>query len=110
MTKHDLPRQDPIRSKLTREDASFADILLQFVDGLTDRVTKMEEAIAAADFEALRVAARQLKGGGCGEFPNLTARASRLEAFAKTKALAECVAAVAELKKLCEQVAVDARD
>lgn len=98
----------PIGSELVREDASFADIVLQFVNSLSERVNRMEEAIRAADFEALRVAAHQLKGSGGGYgYPVLTERAAELERKAKMKTIDECVAALNELKQICSRVVVE---
>jgi HPt (histidine-containing phosphotransfer) domain-containing protein len=95
----------PIRSHLLRKDASFADIVTQFVDGLSGRVSRMEDAIRAADFEALRAAAHQLKGCGGGYgFPILTEQAAELEQHAKNRALEECLEALDILKSICGRV------
>ena len=59
----DLQTPDgPIGSDLLKEDPSFADIVVQFVEGLSNRLATMEEALNTSDFQALRVAAHQLKG------------------------------------------------
>jgi HPt (histidine-containing phosphotransfer) domain-containing protein len=100
-----------IGSELVREDASFADIVLQFVNSLSDRVSRMEDAIRAADFEALRVAAHQLKGSGGGYgYPVLTERAAELERMAKMKTIDECASALNELKQICSCVVAEAAD
>lgn len=101
----DAPR--PIGSELVREDPSFADIVVQFVDGLDGRVKTMEHAVRAADFEALRVAAHQLKGSGGGYgYPTLTERAGILEQHAKRQSVDGCLFALEELKALCARVVV----
>lgn len=100
-----------IGSDLVREDASLAELVTQFVAGLSERVTRMEEAIRAADFDALQVAAHQLKGSGGGYgYPILTVRAAQLERHARNQALAECVETIEELKDICEHVVVDSAD
>ncbi len=108
MTDEQQLPEEPIGSELLRDDPSFADIVLQFVDGLGDRLAKMEEAIAAADFEELRVAAHQLKGSGGGYgYPALSNQAADLERHARAKVLENCAEALEVLKKLCQRVVVD---
>ncbi|MEK7731202.1 MAG: Hpt domain-containing protein [Planctomycetota bacterium] len=100
-----------IGSDLVREDASFAELVTQFVAGLSERVTRMEEAIRTADFNALQVAAHQLKGSGGGYgYPILTERAAQLERHARNQALDQCVEAIEELKDICERVVVDSAE
>ena len=100
--------KDKISSDLVREDASFADIVLQFVEGLDERLTQMQEALNAEDLEALRRSAHQLKGSGGGYgYPVLTKRAAELEDFAKSGSLDHCEKTFAELKDLCSRVVVD---
>lgn len=100
--------KDPIGSDLVREDPSFADIVLQFVGGLGHRLTMMEAAIHSSDFEALQVAAHQLKasGGGYG-YPILSERATYLEKKARAGVLEDCNEAFAELTQVCERIVVD---
>ena len=108
MTDEQQIPPEPIGSELLRDDPSFADIVLQFVDGLGDRLIKMEEAIAASDFEALRIAAHQLTGSGGGYgYPDLSKQAADLERHAGAKVLEDCAEALEVLKKLCERVVVD---
>ncbi len=105
----DGQRMDPIGSELLRSDPTFVDIVLQFVDGLGERLTTMEDAIREGDFEALRMAAHQLKGSGGGYgYPLLSEQAAELERRAKTKTHHDCVKALHELTQLCERVVVDA--
>ena len=107
MSEDNRNPQEPIGSELVREDASFADIVVQFVEGLEGRLARMEEAMRTSDFEALRVAAHQLKGSGGGYgYPILTERARELEQFARSKTLDDCANALAELKEICERVVV----
>ncbi len=108
MTENNQGPDDLIGSELVREDASFADIVVDFVKGLGDRLDRMEQAIDASDFDALRTAAHQLKGSGGGYgYPILTDRARELEASAKNQALDECSGKLAELKDICGRVVVD---
>ena len=107
MTDQNQDPEDPIESELVREDASFADIVVEFVEGLEARLTKMGTAVDARDFESLRVAAHQLKGscGGYG-YPQLTEQAADLEQRAKVEVLEDCREALDGLKKLCDRVVV----
>ena len=96
-----------IGSELIREDVAFTDMVTQFVAGLGDRVVRMEEAIRAADFDALRTSAHQLKGSGGGYgYPILTARAAQLEKHAKNRSLDQCIEVIDELKVICRRVVV----
>ena len=98
---------EPIGSELLRDDPSFADIVLQFVEGLGNRITTMEDAMRAADFEALRQAAHQLKGSGGGYgYPLLTERAADLERLAKSQELQRCAGALDTLKQVAARVVV----
>jgi len=108
MTDHTPDPQDPIGSDLVHEDACFAKIVLEFVEGLNDRLRQMETAIRVGDFETLRVAAHRLKGSGGGYgYPLLSRMAAELEAHAKAGLVDECMQAFGELRALCERVVVD---
>jgi len=101
--------QDMIGSELVREDPSFADIVVQFVESLSQRITTLEEAINARDFQALGIAAHQLRGSGGGYgYPILSDQAAKLEREAKERALSDCVKSFEQLKQLCERVVVSA--
>ena len=107
MTDHQDVPNDPIPSDLVRDDPSFADIVVDFVHGLNDRVVVMEDALRGRDFETLRSAAHQLKGSGGGYgYAILTEEASRLEKLARDQLLDECVAKVNEIRDLCRRVVV----
>lgn len=111
MTDRNKNPDGDIGSELVRQNASFAEIVTQFVAGLSERVTQMEDAIRAADFDALRNAAHQLKGSGGGYgYPILTERAARLEKHARNQALEQCVNSIEELKAICAHVVVDSAD
>ena len=101
--------QDIIGSELVREDPSFAGIVVQFVEGLSHRVTTLEEAINARNFESLGIAAHQLKGSGGGYgYPIISDQAAKLEREAKKRAYSDCVKSFEQLKQLCERVVVSA--
>ena len=107
MTDDTRPPEDPITSDLVQADPSFEEIVLDFVDGLSERLKVMEEAVRASDFEALRVAAHRLKGTGGGYgYPILSERAAELERRAKRKKLNDCAKILTDLKSLCERVVV----
>lgn len=108
MSQEGVHHQDPIASELVQEDASFADIVVQFVEGLDARLAKMHDAIEKSDFEALRGAAHQLKGSGGGYgYPILTELAAELERFAQSEVLDDCKTALDELKNTCSCVVVE---
>ncbi len=107
MVDDNLPPDDPIPSELVREDPGFADIVLEFLDGLGARLGEMEDALRQSDFERLRVAAHQLKGSGGGYgYPVLTERAAELETLAKKQALDDCIDAIEQLKSIASRVIV----
>ncbi len=111
MTDQNPEPEDPIESELVREDATFADIVVEFVDGLEARLKKMVAAVETRDFESLRVAAHQLKGSGGGYgYPQLTEQAADLERRAKVEAIEECREALDGLKQLCDRVVVGGDD
>lgn len=98
-------------SDLVRRDPSFAHLVSQFISGLPERVTRMENAIRAADFDALQAAAHQLKGSGGGfGYPHLTEGAARLERHARNQSLEQCLNSIEELKAICEHVVVDSTE
>ena len=107
MANEDQKPRDPIGSDLVKEDPSFSEIVVQFVEGLARRLATMEDAIRAGDFEALSTAAHQLKGSGGGSgYPILTERAAKLEQCARQHTIEDCTSAFAELRELCERVVV----
>lgn len=100
---------NPIGSDLVKEDAGFADIVTQFVTGLSGHVHGMQAALNKADFDALKTSAHQLKGSGGGYgYPVLTEHAAALERHAAQRSLLECEKALDELKAICERIVPDA--
>ena len=99
--------EEPIVSELLRDDSSFADLVCQFVDGLSERLETMLQAIHTQDFEQLLTAAHQLKGSGGGYgYPVLTQLAAELEQKARANSLEGCQAALAEIERTCARVVV----
>ncbi|MEK6677479.1 MAG: Hpt domain-containing protein [Planctomycetota bacterium] len=97
----------PIASTLVLEDPSFTDLVEQFIDALPERIANMIRATRAADFDALRVAAHQLKGSGGGYgYSVLTECAAKLEGSAKKQAMDDCIKSLEELQNLCARVVV----
>jgi HPt (histidine-containing phosphotransfer) domain-containing protein len=97
-----------IGSELVRDDPDFADLVVQFVAGLDERLAVMERALRQADFETLRAAAHQLKGSGGGYgYPIITEHASRLEQYATRHESDDCYSAVEVLRDICGRVVVD---
>lgn len=96
-----------ISSELVREDEAFTEIVAEFLEGLNTRLKTMQDAIGSGDFDALRVAAHQLKGSGGGYgYPALTEHAARLEQSAIENAIETCKKTVAELDALCARLVV----
>lgn len=96
---------EPAESELLRGDPTLAGLLAQFLERLPDRLGALEQALHAADFESLRQAAHQLKGSGGGYgFPQITKLAAAVERHARCEALDECADALANLRRICEQV------
>lgn len=101
--------QDPLESELVRDDPSLGDIVIEFVEGLPERVDTMQQSLDDADFGALRTTAHQLKGSGGGYgYPLVTDRARELELHATSSAVAECTAALNELRKLSVRISAGA--
>lgn len=96
---------NPILSELMQEDSSYEDLVANFVSRLSERVTQLEGAIRAADFESVRVTAHQLKGSGGGYgYPMITAVAAELEQQAVSQAMDDCVKAITELRSIAGRV------
>ncbi len=96
-----------IGSELVREDEGFIDIVEEFLNGIDERLQIMERAISTNDFEALRVAAHQLKGSGGGYgYPIVTERAAELEKLAREGAVDDCRESLDQLSTLCARLAV----
>ncbi len=79
-------------------DDSIRDIAPAFLEKRRKDLPKLQAALAAADFEALRIAGHNLKGTGSGYgFPALTEIGAALESAAKERDLIRLSAKVVEL-------------
>ena len=90
----DQPRlsNDPIPSTLVQDDASYAEIVEEFVKGLAGRLETLETALRDKDFAQLTAAAHQLKGAGGGYgFPQITDAAAVLESALREDADADVI-------------------
>lgn len=107
MTQSTSASLEPIPSRLAREDPAFAEIVVEFVQELPDKIHRLEQALRAGDWDALHHLAHQLKGSGEGYgYPILTQRAAVLEDRAMHHDQAACILMVEELKQLCARVVV----
>jgi len=107
MTEEPQKPHDPIPSDSVRDDPSFPDLVVDFVNGLDERLRRMEEAIGRQNLDAVRRAAHQLKGSGGGYgYPILTERAAELERFATSGSLDQCAETLAELRRICQRIVV----
>ena len=107
MTDQNNDSNDPIPSDLVRQDESFADLVREFVDGLDQRMSDIDHAVGAGDFQVLKGLAHQLKGSGGGYgYPVLTELAAQVEQYAVSEALPECQKAVDNLRATLARVVV----
>ena len=97
----------PIVSEFA-DDPDMAEIVVEFVDGLKDRLACLAEAHSAGDLELVATNAHQLKGSGGGYgFPAVTSVAAKVEQLAKDP-LADHdqrQAAINELNEICQRIA-----
>ena len=104
--QHPKP-DEPIPSDLVRENASAADVVQAFVDGLDRRVADMATALGDGDFQMLKHLAHQLNGSGGGYgYPALTELAADLEQQALSETLPNCQRVLDELKVMVSRVVV----
>ena len=98
---------EPIYSDLAQSDPAFSEIVELFVDGLTERLEAMQEALQANDMDCLRRLAHQLKGSGGGHgYPTLSRNASELEQQVLQGATAEITQGLDELADLVARIKV----
>ncbi|MBN2447044.1 MAG: Hpt domain-containing protein [Phycisphaerae bacterium] len=73
-------RATTLISQLLLEDADLRDIVEEFVDGLTVRISELKRAHRDLDFSALTTLAHQLKGaGGSYGYPDISQQAAMME-------------------------------
>jgi CheY-like chemotaxis protein/HPt (histidine-containing phosphotransfer) domain-containing protein len=97
----DVP--EPLVSELA-DDPDLADLLTEFVDGLTARVTALERACGVDDRTALNQLAHQLRGaaGGYG-FPRLSELAGELERSSDSAERQELGELVQQVGEVCRR-------
>jgi PAS domain S-box-containing protein len=96
---------ESVRSEFA-DDPDLADILDEFVLGLSSKVELMHKAISTAYVEELQRLAHQLKGaGGSYGYPSLTAEAKALEEAARGGDLEAARRAMERLDALCGAIA-----
>ncbi len=100
--------QEPsIESSLPLDDPEFAEIVLEFVDRLHERVAKMRSAWAAGDFEQLTDLAHWLKGcAGTLGFDQFTQPALQLERAARGRQAGQVEPNLTEIERLAARVRV----
>lgn len=82
----ELTNATPIMSSLTAGDPDMFPLLIDFIDGLSTRVTDISSAHDEGNFDALKALAHKLKGSaGMYGFPELSLLAGRLENHARQR-------------------------
>lgn len=96
-----------IGSKLVQEDPSYVNIVKDFVNSLSERLSTMEEALDKEDFPVLLHAAHKLKahGGGYG-YSELFDLGQRLEAPAFAENPNTCDRLLEEFRELIKRIVV----
>ena len=107
MTDHGPEANGLIPSELARQDASFDDLVEDFLGRLPQQIEQLDRALADDDLGALLRAAHQLKGSGGGYgYPALTELAAQVERYALHAQLDACVNGVTEIKQLVSRMVV----
>lgn len=97
----------PLPSELVLEDASFADLVEEFLGEMPGRLAQIDGAMKASDFDGVRRCAHQLKGSGGGYgYPALTELAARIEQDALAQQLEACRRGINELQELTARMVV----
>ncbi len=98
---------EPIYSDLAQSDPDSAEIVELFVDGLTQRLEVMQDALQANDMDCLRRLTHQLKSSGGGHgYPTLSQSASALEQQIQKGATGEITRGLDELASLVARIKV----
>jgi len=87
------------------DDPDMGEIIEMFVDGLTDRISQLDDALDRADFATLARVTHQLKGaaGGYG-YPTISELAAEAERLAKSEGpLPELTSMLNSLVLLCRR-------
>jgi PAS domain S-box-containing protein len=99
------PPEGPLVSSLPSDDPDFAEIIVEFVDRLHERLGEMQAAWSAEDWAKLAELSHWVKGsGGTAGFHDLTAPARGLEAASRERRLADVAAGIDELRRLADRM------
>ncbi len=92
-------------STLPIDDPEFLEIVLDYVDHLTDKLSEIERACEICDAKSLARLAHWMKGsGGTAGFDVLTEPAARLEELALKDEIEDAARVVEEIKDLTQQI------
>ncbi len=101
------PNGAALFSTLPTEDPDFREIVEEFIQRLQDQLAGMQRAIKAQDLQEMARLAHWLLGaGGTAGFPAFTQPAKHLESLVRDRQCDEIEAAVAELLRLSQRIAV----
>ncbi|MBL8879757.1 MAG: Hpt domain-containing protein [Phycisphaerales bacterium] len=102
MTSEQL-RANALVSVLLQEDASFYELVQEFVDSLPARVQELNAACERRDLTTLRTLAHRLKGaGGSFGYPQISALAAQMETAYKADQTDQTTKWLEELNTLAE--------
>jgi CheY-like chemotaxis protein/HPt (histidine-containing phosphotransfer) domain-containing protein len=98
---------EPIYSLLPTDDEELRDVVLEFIDTLSNKMVEMETAWDAGDFESLEQLAHWLKGaGGTVGFRCFTSSAAELERSASSGDRTGTASSLSVLRGLQQRVTV----
>lgn len=91
----------PLKSALLEEDASFYELVQEFVDSLPNRIAELNAACERQDLAQMRILVHRLKGaGGSFGYPQITALATEMEAAYKAQQIERTAAWLEQLSVL----------
>ena len=90
-------------AELIADDASFAELVEEFVGGLDSRLAEMRAAFDGGEMNELRMLAHGLRGSG---YPALTESALKLEQHARASEVERCRDELDKLTSLIARVVV----
>jgi HPt (histidine-containing phosphotransfer) domain-containing protein len=99
--------QEPITSKLVKEDPDMIDLVEEFVQELPHRLSSLQRAYQSQQIEEIRSLAHQLKGAGGGHgYPILTEKAANIEKQAIKGNIEAIQSGIEELVQVIARVTV----
>ena len=100
---------DPIESNLPTGDPEFAEIVVEFVEHLNEKLEEMQSAWQSGDLDQLAKLAHWLKGaGGMTGFDAFTAPARQLESLAKAQQTDQISEAIQKLRSITDRIVLPA--